>query len=111
MMLRGDGGVISQAQKKYLNEIYQSNQVMIDLVGKLLNVSRIELGTLKIDSREADMVDIFHDVIAEQQKNIKTKKLIIREEFDKIGVQMTDPTLIRIIIQNLFANAIKYTSK
>lgn len=111
MMLRGDGGVISPAQKKYLNEIYQSNQVMIDLVSKLLNVSRIELGTLKIESRETDIVGIFRDVVAEQQKNIKTKKLIIRQEFDALDTQMTDPTLVRIILQNLFANAIKYTSK
>ena len=43
MMLQGDAGKLSPSQKKYLNEIYQSNQVMIDLVSKLLNVSRIEL--------------------------------------------------------------------
>lgn len=43
MMLQGDGGKLSPSQKKYLNEIYQSNQVMIELVSKLLNVSRIEL--------------------------------------------------------------------
>lgn len=84
---------------------------MIDLVSKLLNVSRIELGTLKIESRETDVVGIFRDVVAEQQKNIKTKKLIIRQEFDVLDTQMTDPTLVRIILQNLFANAIKYTSK
>lgn len=33
----------------------------------------------------------------------------IKKDFDPVGLQMSDPTLIRIIIQNLLSNAIKYT--
>ncbi len=57
---------------------------MIDLVNKLLNVSRIELGTLKIESRETDLVALIDSAIAEQQKNIRIKKLIIEKNFDAI---------------------------
>lgn len=84
---------------------------MIELVNKLLNVSRIELGTLKLESKETDLLQISNDVLTEQKKNIQAKKLIVRKQFDDLGNQMSDPTLIRIIIQNLLANAIKYTSE
>jgi len=57
---------------------------MIDLVNKLLNVSRIELGTLKIESKETDIVALMDSAISEQQKNIRTKKLIIEKNFDSI---------------------------
>jgi signal transduction histidine kinase/CHASE1-domain containing sensor protein len=109
MMLKGDWGKLSPSQKKYLTEIYQSNQVMIDLVGKLLNVSRIDLGTLKIESKETDIVGIAQDVITEQQKNIRTKKILVTTHFKPIPSHMSDPTLVRMIIQNLLANALKYT--
>lgn len=111
MMLDSKNSKLSNSQKKYLREIYQSNQVMIELVNKLLNVSRIELGTLKLESKETDLLQISNDVLTEQKKNIKAKKLIVRKQFDDLGNQMSDPTLIRIIIQNLLANAIKYTSE
>lgn len=111
MMLGKNTDKLSSSQKKYLSEIYQSNQVMIELVNKLLNVSRIELGTLKVESKETDLLQISNDVLTEQKKNIKAKKLIVRKQFDDLGNQMSDPTLIRIIIQNLLANAIKYTSE
>ncbi len=84
---------------------------MIELVNKILNVSRIELGTLKLESKETDLLQISNDVLTEQKKNIQAKKLIVRKQFDDLGNQMSDPTLIRIIIQNLLANAIKYTSE
>ncbi len=109
MMLWDNTNKLSVSQKKYLNEIYQSNQVMIDLVNKLLNVSRIELGTLKIESKETDIVALMDSAISEQQKNIRTKKLIIEKNFDAIWLQMSDPTLLRMAIQNLISNAIKYT--
>lgn len=111
MMLGKNSGQLSPSQKKYLGEIYQSNQVMIELVNKLLNVSRIELGTLQVESKETNFVKISQDVLAEQKKNIKSKKLIVRKQFDNLDIQMSDPTLIRIIIQNLLANSIKYTSE
>lgn len=111
MMLGKSADKLSSSQKKYLSEIYQSNQVMIELVNKLLNVSRIELGTLKMESKETDLLQISNDVLTEQKKNIKAKKLIIKKQFEDLETQMSDPTLIRIIIQNLLANAIKYTSE
>lgn len=84
---------------------------MVDLVNKLLNITRIELGTLKIESKEVDIAALIEDVISQQQKNIQFKKLSIETYFDATPVYMTDPTLLRIILQNLLANAIKYTPK
>lgn len=63
MMLGKNADKLSSSQKKYLGEIYQSNQVMIELVNKLLNVSRIELGTLKVESKETDISRIALDVL------------------------------------------------
>lgn len=63
MILDEKNNKLSNSQKKYLREIYQGNQVMIELVNKLLNVSRIELGTLKVESKETDISRIALDVL------------------------------------------------
>ncbi len=109
MMLHGDTGKTSPAQKKYLNEIYKSHTAMVDLVNKLLSVSRIDLGTLMVDSKVTNMNDIVRDIISENKKKISLNKILIREHIGQVGECLSDPTLVRIIFQNLIANAIKYT--
>jgi signal transduction histidine kinase/CHASE1-domain containing sensor protein len=109
MFLNGDTGKLTTTQKKYLREIYGSNKIMIDLVNKLLNVSRIELGTLKIESKKTDIIEIVEDIFREQGQSIRAKKLTIIKDFDTINPYMTDPTLVRMILQNLLDNSIKYT--
>lgn len=109
MMLHGDTGKISPSQKKYLNEIYKSHTAMVDLVNKLLSVSRIDLGTLVVDSKVTNMNHIVRDIISENKKKISLNKILIREHIGKVAECLSDPTLVRIILQNLIANAIKYT--
>lgn len=110
MFLNGDTGKLSPTQKKYLKEIYQSNKIMIDLVNKLLNVSRIELGTLPIESRETDIISLIQDIIKEQKQVIHTKKLVLIQDFEAVPLCVTDPTLVRIVLQNIIDNSVKYTS-
>lgn len=110
MFLNGDTGKLSQTQKKYLKEIYQSNKIMIDLVNKLLNVSRIELGTLPLETRETDIISLIQDIIQQQKQVIRTKKLVLTQDFETVPLCVTDPTLVRIVLQNIIDNSLKYTS-
>lgn len=110
MLLAGDAGEISEEQKKFLDEIYSSNQRMVGLVNALLNVSRIELGTLAIDPELTDFAEIAKSVIAELKNEIIAKKLNVTEDYDATLPKIfADPKLIRIIFQNFLSNAVKYT--
>jgi two-component system sensor histidine kinase VicK len=110
MLLAGDVGKISPPQKKYLEEIYQGNQRMIELVNLLLNVSRIELGTFKAEPKPIYVITLFESILDEQKVKIANKKLIITKNFNKsIPVFLIDPNLFVIVFQNLLNNAIEYT--
>jgi two-component system sensor histidine kinase VicK len=112
MILNGDVGVVTPSQKKYLEEIYQGNQRMIELVNTLLDVSRIELGTFKIDPKSTDIIALAESVLFEQKQKIETKKLILVKKFDKkITLFQTDPKLLRMVFQNILNNAIEYTGE
>lgn len=110
MLLAGDIGKISLAQKKYLEQIYNSNQRMVALVNSLLNVSRIELGTYLVEPKAVKLSEISSSVISELLPEIKNKKLTISEKYSQnLPIIQADPNLVRIIFQNLLSNAIKYT--
>ena len=70
----------------------------------------IELGTFAGVVKPTDIVQLAEDVINEQQLQIKEKKLVFSATFaTNIPLIQIDPKLLRMVIQNLFSNAIKYT--
>jgi PAS domain S-box-containing protein len=110
MLLAGDAGKLKKEQKSFLEEIYHSNQRMVSLVNSLLNVSRLELGTFMVDPEKVDIREIADSVIGELQPQIKKKAQSFTKKFGKgLPVMMLDKKLIRMVIQNLLTNAVKYT--
>ena len=110
MLLDGDAGKILKEQKQYLNEIYHANQRMVELVNAFLNVSRVEFGTFSVDPEPINIVEITQSVVAEMKPQILQKQLKIREDYENnIPLVPADPKLVRIIVQNLLTNSVKYT--
>jgi len=110
MLLAGDAGKINKTQKQYLNEIYNGNKRMVDLVNALLNVSRIELGTFIIDPAPTNIVDVVKITISEIMPMVKAKQIDLVQNYDPaIPVINLDPKMTKILLQNLITNAVKYT--
>lgn len=109
MLLAGDAGKITEEQKKFVNQIYGGSQRMVELVNALLNVSRIELGTFVIEPEPIDFSKLVDSIIEELRPDIEKKEIIMTKEYEKLPFINVDPKLIRIVIQNLITNAIKYT--
>lgn len=110
MLLAGDAGKLSREQARYVDEIYQSNRRMTDLVGSLLNVSRIELGTFSVDPEPTDIVKLAQDTVKDLEPQIFARKINFQEKYDAdIPIIDVDPKLMRMVIENLASNAIKYT--
>ncbi|HSX06699.1 MAG TPA: PAS domain-containing sensor histidine kinase [Candidatus Saccharimonadia bacterium] len=110
MLLAGDAGKITKEQSRYIDEIYRSNQRMTELVGSLLNVSRIELGTFSVDPEPTDLVTLAQDTVKDLEPQIFARRLNFQEYYEpNIPIVNVDPKLMRMVIENLASNAIKYT--
>lgn len=110
MLLDQDAGRLSKDQLEYVNEIYEGNQRMIELVDSLLNVSRLEVGKLKNEPQDVSMKELAGSLEKELQTSIISKKLILtRTIAAKLPHVEADPKLLRMILQNLLSNAVKYT--
>lgn len=110
ILLKEEIGSINQKQKIYLNQVYKSAKRMIELVNSLLDVSRIELGKFHISVQPINLVEVAEAVFKDLKSLIDLKKINVGKVYEKnLPVIMTDPKLIRIILENLISNAVKYT--
>ncbi len=112
MLLNEEVGKLNIQQKEYVDSISQSSKRMISLVNDLLNVSRLELGRLKIDPVSTNIEDFLQDIIKELSPTCQTKgcELVFNKPEEKLPDISIDRTLMRQVIQNLLTNAIRYSS-
>ena len=78
------------------------------LVVDLLDVSRLERGTLILKKVDTSLVSLIHDCIAEFYLKEPLRKISFESPSDPLVVNV-DPVRIFQVISNLIDNAIKYT--
>jgi len=110
MLLEGDLGPITQEQAEFVEKIYNANERMIRLINDLLDVTRIEegryvykLSLVKLDIIIEKMI-LFYKDLAEKKK----LKIEFKKEGEDFEVRV-DEEKIKLAIQNLVENAIRYT--
>lgn len=110
-LLDGDYGQLSSEQRKVIADAYQMTGRMNKIINNLLNISRLELGTIKLSSSVVDVSQICDDVLNELQPLIAQGKYQIVKNFDKSLPEVnTDADLVRMVFQNYLSNAVKYTN-
>lgn len=112
MLIHGDAGAVNNEQLEFLQNIKKSTDRMVELVGFLLNISRIESGHITIELEPTDVKKMIEDVTADIQVSIKQKgqSLIINTD-SKLPLVNLDQKLIRQVLMNFLTNSIKYTPK
>lgn len=83
-------------------------RAMAELLNSLLDISKLEAGVVKPDITDCSVGRIFARLRSEFAALAESKGLDLIVE-DSSDVVRTDPTLLGQIIQNLLANAIRYT--
>lgn len=112
MLQSGDLGELSLKQKDYLDRMHNVNEEMVSLIDTLLSISRIEIGTIKPDIKPTNVIDLAESVLSELSFQIQEKNLAIDKQYgENLKDIKSDPKLLRIVIQNLISNAVKYTPK
>jgi len=111
IFLEGDLGTINKEQKEFLQDAYKSNEKMITLVNNLLNITRIEEGKYIYEPILIDIKDLVEEAIALYQERAKKRKIKIeiRGSKEKLKKANIDVEKMRMVLSNLFNNAIGYT--
>lgn len=103
-------GSLNEQQKEIVSQCSESNRMMIKLVGELLSISRLELGTFELDIQKIDLGEVVKSVLAESQVLIKEKRQDVSFEILTENTEiMADEVHCRQTILNFISNAVKYT--
>lgn len=111
MLVDGQVGKLTNDQQSYLEKVDASTQRMIQLVGDILNISRVELGRLKIAPVETDVPALITSHVDEVEPLASAKKVKITfKPTTKLPNIAIDPILFGQIVHNLLTNAIRYSN-
>jgi len=104
---------ISNADPALASSIQQlgnATLAMQELLEGLLDISKLDTGTMSPEIRNFSVSSILSQ-LQEQHQSIATEKGITLKLVPCTAVVRSDHTLLRVILQNLISNAIKYTRR
>lgn len=110
MMLDGDMGKMTKEQEENVKGMQHISTNLADLVSMILDVSRIQLGRMKIEKQKLSLQDFFHEILEVIEPKAKEKKInLIKDMPAQLPDAMLDKRYTRMTVENLLSNAVKYT--
>ncbi len=111
MLLDGFMGPLTKAQAKSLRTIVSATGRMNDTISTLLNISRIESGSISVDKKPIIAAQLMDEVINEHQLAANDKKIKLITQHPDLELRiLSDAVILKEILGNLVSNAIKYTN-
>jgi two-component system, NarL family, sensor histidine kinase BarA len=111
MLLEGLAGPLNEEQREYVHTIMEKGDALLQIISGILDVSRMESGTLRLAREAVDLRDVIGTAISALQPAFKRKRLALRppaREGESPRV-VGDRDKIRQVLMNLLGNAIKFT--
>lgn len=112
MFLDDDLGKLTSTQKEYIKKLYETNDRAIDLIGEMININKIEDIALEYKLEDVDVEELIRNTLTEfggKAHNADIHVAFLKPK-EKLPAAYIDKEKIRIVLQNLIDNAIKYTN-
>lgn len=111
--IQNDNGMnLSKENNNYIDVIINSGRHMLDLLNNLLDVTKIESGTMDLELKHMHIADVIQQSINENKLSADRKGISLEFSIsDNIPMNTFDPMQIQQVLNNLISNAIKYSHK
>lgn len=104
---------LTDSQKEMIQLLKETNNHIKELVDDILDLSKIEMGEIRINNNSFDLVEMIHHIEKIITPKVKARNLdfqvIIDQKLTKFVIG--DKTRVVQIIINLLDNAVKFTKK
>lgn len=116
IMIRGLDGPLSDMQIADLEAVYTNGQMMLDMVNNLIDVGKIEAGTLSPGNSQVYLEPIIEKAIAQLEATLQDKPiqiesqaqdLLISVRADESHIQQTLADMLAVAVHTVEAGTIK----
>jgi len=104
------GAVQGDQQTAAIQSIERNARAQTRLVEDLLDMARVDGGTLRLDIKEVSLANVVREAVETMAPAADAKQILVETNIDDtIGVIAGDPDRLQQIVWNLLSNAIKFT--
>lgn len=96
--------------RRLLDQIDHALSTIEELLRTILDLSKLEAGSFTPSVQKVDLRELFQSVAVDLEPIARSKKLMLTVHSPSVEV-LTDALMLRRILQNLLANAVRYTDE
>jgi two-component system sensor histidine kinase GlrK len=112
LLLEQIPGPLTEKQKRLLDLNLQSGKRLAQMIGNILDLSRLEAGIVEYDMQRCDIADLMHNVVLELSPQLREKSLRILTDIQREPLIVEcDPNRMVQLFTNLLENAIRFSKK
>lgn len=103
-------GELNPRQQEYVQDIRESGEHLLALINDILDLSKIEAGSMELDLSEFDLQDLLQSSLRMFREKALKKNIRLNMVMDEnIGLVVADSRKLKQVVFNLLANAVKFT--
>jgi two-component system sensor histidine kinase BarA len=112
MLKEGIAGPLAGEQVEFVQTIYEKGEQLLALIMGLLDLSKLESGTLSIRQKAVSIGTVLAEVLSTLTPTAQKKGVLLKVDApDGVPTLMGDAVRLRQVFLNLAENAIKFTPK
>jgi two-component system sensor histidine kinase GlrK len=112
LLLEGIPGPLTEKQKRLLELNLQSGKRLAQMIGNILDLSKLQAGVVEYDIQPSDIADLMHNVVIELSPGAKLKSLRLLTDIQRAPLIVEcDPNRMVQLFTNLLENAFRFSSK
>jgi signal transduction histidine kinase len=96
--------------KEFVRDIHSSGKHLLEIIGNILDLAKVDAGKLEIYEDEFDLEDVMRGCIRLMTDSAKSVGLTMDLRLPRSPLRLrADPTRLRQILLNLLSNAVKFS--
>lgn len=100
-----------EERREYINIVRENNDLLLQLISDILDLSKIEAGTFDFTDGDVDVNLLCEDIVRSMQMKVKNEVQLIFDEHLPMCHIISDRNRLQQVISNFVNNAIKFTSE
>ena len=100
-----------EERREYINIVRENNDLLLQLISDILDISKIEAGTFEFTIGDVDVNLLCEDIVRSMQMKVRPGVQLLFEPYLPVCHVVSDRNRLYQVISNFVNNAIKFTSE